>query len=124
MNEGWASIWHAPNHARARPQMINEHIEFANLHSGVVSPHKGQLNPYYLGYKIYEDIERRWNNPSIEEQKDFGRKVTKESRKSLKCASSRTTYPFLRNYLTERAMQKNSTCLYLNSSREEEWTDH
>src|SRR6185503_14698967 len=51
MNEGWASIWHA-RIMRELDLSDNDHIEFANLHSGVVSPQKGQLNPYYLGYKI------------------------------------------------------------------------
>src|ERR1051326_7270493 len=41
MNEGWASIWHA-RIMRALDLSDNEHIEFANLHSGVVSPQKGQ----------------------------------------------------------------------------------
>jgi spore cortex formation protein SpoVR/YcgB (stage V sporulation) len=36
MNEGWASIWHA-RIMRERFE-DNEHIEFANLHSRVVSP--------------------------------------------------------------------------------------
>ena len=70
MNEGWASIWHA-RIMRELDLSDNEHIEFANLHSGVVSPQKGQLNPYYLGYKIYEDIERRWNEPSQEERESL-----------------------------------------------------
>ena len=42
--------------------------------AGVVSPHKGQLNPYYLGYKIFEDIEKRWDNPTKEEREKFGRR--------------------------------------------------
>src|SRR4029079_14122965 len=42
MNEGWASIWHA-RIMRELDLSDNEHIEFANLHSGVVSPQKGQL---------------------------------------------------------------------------------
>ena len=40
MNEGWASIWHA-RIMRELDLSDNEHIEFANLHSGVVSPQKG-----------------------------------------------------------------------------------
>src|SRR3569832_1635031 len=72
MNEGWASIWHA-RILRELDLRDNEHIELAILHSGVVSPQKGQRNPYYLGYKIYEDIERRWNEPSKEDREKFGR---------------------------------------------------
>ena len=51
----------------------SEHIEFAELHSGVVSPHKGQLNPYYLGYRILEDIEKRRDNPTKEDREKYGR---------------------------------------------------
>jgi stage V sporulation protein R len=40
MNEGWASIWHA-RIMRALDLSTSDHIEFANLHSGVVSPQKG-----------------------------------------------------------------------------------
>ncbi len=72
MNEGWASYWHS-RIMRELDLNDSDHLEFAELHSGVVSPHKGQLNPYYLGYKIFEDIERRWDNPTEEERKVFGR---------------------------------------------------
>jgi len=48
MNEGWASFWHA-RIMRELDLSDNDHIEFADLHSGVVSPQKGKLNPYYLG---------------------------------------------------------------------------
>ena len=93
MNEGWASIWHA-RIMRELDLSDNEHIEFANLHSGVVSPQKGQFNPYYLGYKIYEDIERRWNEPSKEERRSLAALVTKGARRFSKCASSITTSRF------------------------------
>src|SRR6202008_3239524 len=73
MNEGWASIWHS-RIMRELDLPTHEYVEFAELHSGVVSPHKGQLNPYYLGFKIFEDIEKRWDNPSAEEREKFGRR--------------------------------------------------
>ena len=72
MNEGWASIWHA-RIMRELDLPDNDHLEFAELHAGVVSPQRGQLNPYYLGYKVLEDIERRWDHPTKEEQERFGR---------------------------------------------------
>ena len=65
MNEGWASFWHA-RIMRELDLPDTELLEFAELHSGVVSPHKGQLKTYYLGYKIYEDIDRRLDNPTKE----------------------------------------------------------
>src|SRR5215203_1641889 len=72
LNEGWASFWHS-RIMRELDLPDVELLEFAELHSGVVSPHKGQLNPYYLGYKILEDIERRWDSPTAEERERFGR---------------------------------------------------
>ena len=120
MNEGWASIWHA-RIMRELDLNDNEHIEFANLHSGVVSPHKGQLNPYYLGYKIYEDIERRWNNPSIEEQKDFGRQGSEGLAKIFEVRELENDVSFLRNYLTEELCEELDLFVF-ELVEEEEWT--
>ena len=91
MNEGWASFWHA-RIMRELDLADQEHIEFAELHSGVVSPQKGQLNPYYLGYKIYEDIERRWDNPSAEQREKFGLIGNRVGKRYLKCASLKMTF--------------------------------
>jgi len=120
MNEGWASIWHA-RIMRELELTDNEHIEFANLHSGVVSPHKGQLNPYYLGYKIYEDIERRWNEPSAEEQKRFGRKGNEGREKIFEVRELENDVSFLRNYLTEELCEELDLFVY-ELVEEEEWT--
>ncbi len=120
MNEGWASIWHA-RIMRALDLSDNEHIEFANLHSGVVSPQKGQLNPYYLGYKIYEDIERRWNEPSTEERDKFNR-LGKEGRdKIFEVREIDNDVSFLRNYLTEELCEELDLFVF-ELIEEEEWT--
>jgi stage V sporulation protein R len=120
MNEGWASIWHA-RILRELDLTDNEHIEFANLHSGVVSPQKGQLNPYYLGYKIYEDIERRWNGPSTDEQKTFGRKGNEGHEKIFEVRELENDVSFLRNYLTEDLCEELDLFVY-QLVDEEEWT--
>src|ERR1700752_1483904 len=120
MNEGWASIWHA-RIMRELDLSDNEHIEFANLHSGVVSPQKGQLNPYYLGYKIYEDIERRWNEPSVDEQRDFGRHGNEGRDKIFEVREIENDVSFLRNYLTEELCEELDLFVY-ELVDEEEWT--
>jgi stage V sporulation protein R len=120
MNEGWASIWHA-RIMRELDLSDNEHIEFANLHSGVVSPHKGQLNPYYLGYKIYEDIERRWNEPSEEERKKFGRHGNEGRDKIFEVRELENDVSFLRNYLTEDLCEELDLFVY-ELVEEEAWT--
>ena len=55
MNEGWACTIHY--------KIINElnlpdklHLPFIKLHNQVVRPHLGQLNPYHLGFKLFERI--------------------------------------------------------------------
>jgi stage V sporulation protein R len=120
MNEGWASIWHA-RILRELDLSDNEHIEFANLHSGVVSPQKGQLNPYYLGYKIYEDIERRWNEPSKEERERFGRKGNEGHDKIFEVRELDNDVSFLRNYLTEELCEELDLFVF-ELVEEEDWT--
>ena len=120
MNEGWASIWHA-RIMRELDLTDNDHIEFANLHSGVVSPHKGQLNPYYLGYKIYEDIDRRWNEPSTDEKEKFGRQGSEGREKIFEVREMENDVSFLRNYLTEELCEELDLFVY-ELVEEEEWT--
>src|SRR5579884_4091296 len=62
MNEGWASYWHAETMEHYDNLTPAETIDFAHLHSGVVHPGgQFQINPYYLGYKIFCDVEKRWD---------------------------------------------------------------
>ncbi|MDG0960019.1 stage V sporulation protein SpoVR, partial [Bacillus paranthracis] len=65
MNEGWASFWHQ-RILREMDLTSDEAIEFAKLNAGVVQPSKTSINPYYLGIKMFEDIEERYNNPTEE----------------------------------------------------------
>lgn len=65
MNEGWASYWHQ-RILREMDLTSSEAIEFAKLNAGVVQPSKTSINPYYLGIKMFEDIEERYNNPTEE----------------------------------------------------------
>lgn len=64
MNEGWAAFWHK----RIMHEMSNRgHITSAEneawwrVHSSVVAPNPKQLNPYYLGMKVYEYLEDYYN---------------------------------------------------------------
>ncbi|MFP5263335.1 MAG: SpoVR family protein [Blastocatellia bacterium] len=120
MNEGWASIWHS-RIMREMNLATNDHIEFAELHAGVVSPHKGQLNPYYLGYKIFEDIERRWDNPSKEDREKYGRRGGEGREKMLEVRELDNDISFLRNYLTEELCEELDLFVY-QLVDDEEWT--
>src|SRR5438876_4436353 len=120
MNEGWASFWHS-RIMRELDLPDKEYLEFADLHSGVVSPQKGQLNPYYLGYKIYEDIERRWDNPSQEEREKFGRSGERGREKIFEVREIENDVSFLRNNLTEELCEELDLFVY-ELVEEEEWT--
>jgi stage V sporulation protein R len=120
MNEGWASLWHA-RIMRELDLPDGELLEFAELHAGVVSPHKGQLNPYYLGYKIFEDIERRWDNPTAEERRAFGRQGNEGRAKIFEVRELDNDVSFLRNYLTEELSEELDLFVY-ELVEEEEWT--
>jgi stage V sporulation protein R len=120
MNEGFASFFHA-RIMRELELTDSEHMEFAALHSGVVSPQKGQLNPYYLGYKIFEDIERRWDNPSAEEREKLGRVGGEGRAKIFEVRELESDVSFLRNYLTEELCEELDLFVY-ELVEEEEWT--
>jgi stage V sporulation protein R len=120
MNEGFASYWHA-RIMRELDLTDEEHVEFAELHAGVVSPQKGQLNPYYLGYKIFEDIERRWDSPTAEEREKFGRKGGEGRAKIFEVRELDNDVSFLRNYLTEELCEELDLFVY-ELVDEEEWT--
>jgi len=120
MNEGWASYFHA-RIMRELDLSPSDHLEFAELHAGVVSPNKGQLNPYYLGYKIFEDIERRWDHPTEEEGRVFHRSGGEGRAKIFEVRELDNDVSFLRNYLTKELCEDLDLFVY-ELANEEEWT--
>lgn len=100
MNEGWASYWHA-RIMRQLDLTEDEYIHFAELHSSVVSPSKTQVNPYYIGMKMFEDIERRWDNPTEEERQRYGRKGGEGRQKIFEVREIENDVSFIRTYLTK-----------------------
>ena len=112
MNEGWASYWHHKilNNLNLSHGM---HLEFLVKHNQVLRPTPGGLNPYHLGFIIWNDIERRWNAgetgeeysakkssdlTGLDENETPGRKKIFEVRESDRDVS------FLRRFLTPEIM--------------------
>ena len=93
MNEGWASFWHKRIlEALDLPQSLK--IEFLVRHTQVLSPHPGGLNPYHIGMKVWEDIEKRWAEPDPEEEKEYGPRKKPPRKNSLKYEKSNETALF------------------------------
>ncbi|GHO87792.1 SpoVR family protein [Dictyobacter formicarum] len=122
MNEGWASIWHSRIMRKLGDRSVisdSETVEFAQLHSGVLTPSRTSLNPYYIGFKIFEDIERRWDNPTREEQDRLGRRPGQGRQKIFEVRELDNDVSFLRNYLTEDLVK--DLDLYLYKKEGDEW---
>jgi len=100
INEGWASYWHAQI-MRALDLSTDEYLEFAELHAGILQPSSRRLNPYHLGFRILEDIEKRWDA----EGKD-GRARLFEVRELESDVS------LIRNYLTQGLVEDLDLYLY------------
>lgn len=88
MNEGWASYWHMEI-MRELELTSAETIEFAKLNAAILQPSQHSINPYYLGYTIFKDIECRWDRDKLFDVREF------ESDRS-----------FLHNYLTEALVEE------------------
>lgn len=97
MNEGWASYWHA-RILRSIDLTPDEALDFAVMHSSVIQPSRLTLNPYFLGYKIWEDIEKKWDTPDKE--------------KMFEVRESENDISFLRNYLSDELIDELDLYVY------------
>ncbi|MFS1511708.1 SpoVR family protein [Chengkuizengella sp. SCS-71B] len=105
MNEGWASYWHV-RILREMDLTSEETVEFAKLNSSVVQPSQQTLNPYYLGIKIFEDIEKRWDRDKIFEVREIDSDTS-----------------FIRNYLTKELVEDLDLYIFEKQGREWKVTD-
>ncbi|CQR47080.1 SpoVR family protein [Paraliobacillus sp. PM-2] len=110
MNEGWASYWHQ-RILREMNLESDEAIEFASLNASVVQPSKTKINPYYLGVKLFEDIEERFNHPT-EEMKKMGVPPHSGREKIFEVRETESDISFLRNYLTKEFVEREDLYLF------------
>ena len=80
MNEGWATFWHYTLLNRLYDEgLVNDGfmIEFLQSHTNVIyqppfnSPYYSGLNPYTLGFNIYQDLKRICEEPTDEDKHWF-----------------------------------------------------
>ena len=121
MNEGWASYWHQ-RIMRELKLTTSETIEYAKLNAGVVQPSKTTINPYYLGLKIFEDIEERYNNPT-EEMRKLGVKPNSGREKMFEVREVESDISFIRNYLTKDLVKQEDLYLFEKKGNEYKVSD-
>jgi stage V sporulation protein R len=116
------SLWHSRIMRKLGDSGVisdSETVEFAQLHSSVLSPSPTSLNPYYLGFKMFEDIEERWDHPTKEEQERFGRQSGMGRQKIFEVRELDNDVSFLRNYLTKDLVKELD--LYIYKKEGDEW---
>lgn len=98
MNEGWASFWHY--------RILNElslpqdlHLEFLKRHNQVIKPLEGQINPYFVGFKIFENIYKKYGREKLFEVREIERDQS-----------------FIRRYLTRELCQEMHLFEYIKLS--------
>jgi len=105
MNEGWASFWHKRiMDALDLPQSIR--LEFMVRHNQVLCPSPGSINPYHVGMKVWEDIEKRWDHPSPDEEREFGARKQTGIEKIFEVREVDRDVSFLRRFLTEELVRE------------------
>jgi stage V sporulation protein R len=112
MNEGWASLWHERilTELELTPE---EHWEFRRMHASVLSPgSRMTINPYYVGYQMLKDIERRWDGERDEDdpEEDWRGELLKRPegeglKKIFEVVEQESDVSFLRKYLTKKLVR-------------------
>ncbi len=121
MNEGWASYWHQ-HILREMDLTTDEVVEFSALNASVVQPSRQQINPYYLGVKMFENIEERYNNPT-ERMRERGVKPGTGQEKIFEAREIESDISFIRNYLTKEMVQEEDMYLFEKQGRDYRITD-
>jgi spore cortex formation protein SpoVR/YcgB (stage V sporulation) len=94
LNEGWATYWHLKL-VRQLELKDQEIIEFAKMNAGVIQPSLGKLNPYYLGLRMLEYIERKEGTEALFEIREIESDVS-----------------FIRNHLNQELVEEMDLFLF------------
>ncbi len=100
MNEGWASFWHY-NILNSLELPQSMHVEFLRRHNEVIRPLKSSINPYYIGFKIFESISEKHGFDKIFEIRETERDQS-----------------FIRRYLTEELCNEMNLFEYVSAGND------
>lgn len=102
MNEGWASFCHYTILKKLElPQGM--HMEFLKRHNQVIRPLEGRINPYYLGFKIFESLVEKNNG---------------DYKKIFEVREIERDQSFIRRYLTPELCNEMNLFEYVKSGNE------
>ncbi len=130
VNEGWASYWHF--------KIMTEHfldgdevIQFAMDHSGTLAKSPYQINPYYLGFTLLNDVEKRYNRGQFGEKWEDCKNPRERERWDLKTNRGRekifeiraidNDYSFIDKYLTEEFCDEHKLFKYNYNQQTGQW---
>jgi stage V sporulation protein R len=120
LNEGVACLAHT-RIMREMDLSDAQYVEFADMHAGVVQPNPKTLNPYHVGLKILEDIEKRWDKPTDQEQREWGHLPGTGRQKLLDVLATECDASLLRNYLTQELVDDIKLYGYAQNPDTGEW---
>ena len=116
MNEGWATFWHYTllNHLYDEGLVTDGFmLEFLQSHTAVVhqpaydSPYYRGINPYALGYTMFQDIKRMCEAPTDEDRQWFPDIAGKPWLPTVKFAmQSFKDESFVQQFLSPRVMRE------------------
>ena len=81
-------------------------VEYADKMSGVVVPGGLRMNPYHIGWHIWTDIYRRWEDPDPQERHDWGRRGGEGLEKLFEVRDTEDDASFIANYLTDELIAR------------------
>ena len=86
-----------------------EHMDFCRVHERVVQPGGNPLNinPYYLGFTILQDIRKRWDN-----YKQSGESNISGMEKVIQVVKDEDDISFIKNYLTKELVNEMNLFAY------------
>jgi stage V sporulation protein R len=130
MNEGWATYWHQIIMQRLFQEgfLSSEEHGFYNLYNARVKAHlPRQLNPYLLGFALFNDLKKRWDQgrhgPAFEELEEERRRQAWDlatGQGTAKLFEVRRTYLdwfFLEEFLRQELMEELELYVYLEKDR-------
>jgi len=114
MNEGWATYWH-----KKIIETLDEETGFlseddddwftyyAATNARVLSPSAvGGLNPYFVGYAMWNRVYDRWENPSEKDREDLGLPGGEGNQKMFEVRATMTDVDFIRNFIDEEVIEE------------------